>query len=116
VSFVEPLTKIGIHADGERSSAMENAILALLEQHGSLGYEQIAAHLNQGPDAVRNALQALRDRGLVDVLSVGELEGAQPTSGRLLATDRGRTRGAGPIAFYRRVSAPAQRPTPRETA
>ena len=54
---------------------MESAILALLEQHGSLGYEQIAAHLNQGPDAVRNALQDLRDRGLVDVLSVGELEG-----------------------------------------
>jgi predicted ArsR family transcriptional regulator len=53
---------------------MEGSILALLERHGSLGYEQIAAHLNEPPDAVRNALVSLRDRGLVDVLSVGELE------------------------------------------
>jgi predicted ArsR family transcriptional regulator len=53
---------------------MEESILELLEQHGSLAYEQIAAHLNQAPDAVRNALTAMRERGLVDVLSVGELE------------------------------------------
>jgi predicted ArsR family transcriptional regulator len=52
---------------------MEGSILELLEQHGSLGYEQIAAHLNERPDDVRNALASLRDRGLVDVLSVGEL-------------------------------------------
>ena len=53
---------------------MEGSILALLELHGSLGYEQIAAHLDEPPDAVRNALSGLGDRGLVDVLSVGELE------------------------------------------
>jgi predicted ArsR family transcriptional regulator len=54
---------------------MEGSILELLERHGSLAYEQIAAHLNEPPDAVRNALADLRERGLVDVLTVGELEG-----------------------------------------
>ena len=54
---------------------MEGSILELLEQHGSLAYEQIAAHLHERPDTVRNALTDLRDRGLVDVLSVGELVG-----------------------------------------
>jgi len=54
---------------------MEGSILALLEQHGSLADEQIAAHLHEPPDAVRNALTDLHKRGLVDVLSVGELEG-----------------------------------------
>jgi predicted ArsR family transcriptional regulator len=54
---------------------MEGSILELLEQHGSLAYEQVAAHLHERPDAVRNALTDLRDRGLVDVLSVGELVG-----------------------------------------
>ena len=54
---------------------MEGSILELLEQHGSLAYEQIAAHLHERPDAVRNALADLRDRGLVNVLSVGELVG-----------------------------------------
>lgn len=49
--------------------------MALLEHHGSLGYEQIAAHLHEPPDAVRNELSALRERGLVNVLSVGELRG-----------------------------------------
>jgi predicted ArsR family transcriptional regulator len=54
---------------------VEGSILELLEQHGSLGYEQIAAHLHERPDVVRNELAALRDKGWVDVLSVGELEG-----------------------------------------
>jgi predicted ArsR family transcriptional regulator len=54
-------------------------MLVLLEQHGSLGFEQIAAHLGQPPDAVRNALTGLRERGLIDVLSVGEQKG-QTTS------------------------------------
>jgi len=53
----------------------EGSILALLEHHGSLGYEQIAAHLGEPPDAVRNALTDLRERGLIEVLSVGELQG-----------------------------------------
>jgi predicted ArsR family transcriptional regulator len=54
---------------------MEGSILELLEQHGSLGYEQIAALLQEPPDAVRNTLASLRDSGLVDALSVGALEG-----------------------------------------
>jgi DNA-binding transcriptional ArsR family regulator len=54
---------------------MEGSILELLEQHGSLGYEQIAAHLGESPDAVRSALTDLREGGLIDALSVGELEG-----------------------------------------
>jgi predicted ArsR family transcriptional regulator len=54
---------------------MEGSILELLEQHGSLGYEQVAAHLHEPADEVRNVLSRLRDRGWVDVLSVGELEG-----------------------------------------
>jgi predicted ArsR family transcriptional regulator len=54
---------------------MEGSILALLEQHGSLGYEQIAAFLSAPPDAVRNALNDLRDGGFIGVLSVGELQG-----------------------------------------
>jgi predicted ArsR family transcriptional regulator len=54
---------------------MERAIFELLEQHGALAYEQIAAHLNEPPDLVRNALADLRDRGFVDALSIGELEG-----------------------------------------
>jgi DNA-binding transcriptional ArsR family regulator len=53
---------------------VEGSILALLEHHGSLGYEQ-TAHLGEPPDAVRNALTDLRERGLIDVLSVGELQG-----------------------------------------
>jgi predicted ArsR family transcriptional regulator len=54
---------------------MQGSVLELLEQHGSLAYEQIAAHLHRPPDEVRNTLVAMRDRGLIDVLSVGELEG-----------------------------------------
>lgn len=48
---------------------MEGSILALLEQHGSLAYEQIAAHLHERPAAVRNTLAGLRDRGLVELSS-----------------------------------------------
>jgi predicted ArsR family transcriptional regulator len=54
---------------------MKGSILELLEEHGSLAYEQIAAHLHEPPDAVRNVLSSLRGRGLVDVLGVGDLEG-----------------------------------------
>lgn len=46
--------------------------MELLEQHGSLAYEQVAAHLHEPPDAVRNALASLRDRGLVDVLGMSQ--------------------------------------------
>jgi predicted ArsR family transcriptional regulator len=54
---------------------METSILSLLEQHGSLAYEQIALTLNEPPDAVRNVLASLRARGLVDVLGISEVEG-----------------------------------------
>jgi predicted ArsR family transcriptional regulator len=59
---------------------MEESILELLERHGSLAYEQIAAQLHQPPDAVRNALTGLRDRRLVDVLSVGPLGDTSPSA------------------------------------
>ena len=54
---------------------MRGSILASLEQHGALGYEQIAAQLGEPPDAVRNVLARLRDEGLVDVVSTGALVG-----------------------------------------
>jgi hypothetical protein len=50
---------------------LELAIRGLLEQHGSLAYEQIAALLERPPEAVRNALTGLRDRRFVDVLPAG---------------------------------------------
>ena len=54
---------------------MEGSILELLEQHGSLAAEQIAAQLGVPSDEVRVALADLRYRGLVDVFGVGQLEG-----------------------------------------
>jgi predicted ArsR family transcriptional regulator len=47
---------------------VEGSILELLEQHGSLASEQVAALLQEPPDDVRNALNDLRERGLVDVV------------------------------------------------
>jgi predicted ArsR family transcriptional regulator len=60
---------------GYAECQMEGSILALLEQYGSLAYEQIALQLNEPPDAVRNVLASLRARGLVDVLGISEVEG-----------------------------------------
>lgn len=54
---------------------MEVTILKLLEQHDSLGYEQIAALLQKPPGEVRQALERLREGGLVGVLAVGEHHG-----------------------------------------
>jgi predicted ArsR family transcriptional regulator len=54
---------------------VEGSILELLEQHGSLAYEQIAALLSKPPDAVRNVLTDLTQRGFVDVVALGRLEG-----------------------------------------
>jgi predicted ArsR family transcriptional regulator len=59
---------------------MEGSILELLERHGALGYEQVASLLGRPPDEVRNALADLRNRGPVDVLAVGELEGNLTTA------------------------------------
>ena len=70
---------------------MEGSILALLEQHGSLAYDQVAALLHEPPDQVRNDLASLRDRGLVDVLAIGELEGHNTrASSYWRLTERGR--------------------------
>lgn len=52
---------------------MDEAILQILEQHGSLAYAQVAALLREPPDAVRATLAGLRDRRLVAVLAVGDL-------------------------------------------
>jgi predicted ArsR family transcriptional regulator len=59
---------------------MEDSILELLERHGSLAYEQIAALLNKPPDAVRNMLADFKERGLVDVVALGRLEGNLTTA------------------------------------
>jgi predicted ArsR family transcriptional regulator len=58
----------GVYAVGR----VEGSILELLERHGSLGYEQIAAHLNLPPDQVRNALTDLRARGWIEALKIGD--------------------------------------------
>ncbi|MBA3736668.1 MAG: hypothetical protein H0W90_16010 [Actinobacteria bacterium] len=54
---------------------IEIAILTLLEQNESLGYEQIALHLDEPPEKVRSALTALRRRRFVDALGVSEVIG-----------------------------------------
>jgi hypothetical protein len=64
-----------LRPDREKPLRMENEILKLLNEHGSLGYEQIASLLNKRPGEVRQALERLRERELVAVLALGELEG-----------------------------------------
>jgi predicted ArsR family transcriptional regulator len=72
--------------------AMEGSILALLERHGSLAYEQIAAHLDERPDAVRSALMGMRDRELIAALAIGELLGNRTNAATYWRlTDEGRT-------------------------
>jgi DNA-binding transcriptional ArsR family regulator len=69
----------------------KGSILELLEQHGSLAYEQIAALLREPPDAVRNALTQLGERGLVDAVALGRLEGTVTTAASYSRlTDEGR--------------------------
>lgn len=71
--------------------AMNLAILLLLAQHESLAAEQIAEELADPLDAVNATLRQMRDRGAMDVLSIGELEGhrTRPASYWRL-TDQGR--------------------------
>jgi len=70
---------------------MEVSILALLDQHGALGFDQIVAHLAEPPDTVRSALTDLRDSGFVGVLSIGETEGhTKGVASYWLLSDRGR--------------------------
>jgi predicted ArsR family transcriptional regulator len=70
---------------------MEGSILELLGQHGSLGADQVAAHLGKPLDAVNERLRDMRDRGLVDALAVGALEGNLTTAASYWRlTDQGR--------------------------
>jgi len=70
---------------------MEASILALLDQHGALGFDQIVAHLAEPPDTVRSALTDLRDSGFVGVLSIGETQGhVVGAASYWRLTDRGR--------------------------
>ena len=70
---------------------MEGSILALLNRHESLGFDQIVAHLAEPANAVRSALTDLRESGFVGVLSVGETEGhAKDAASYWWLTDRGR--------------------------
>jgi hypothetical protein len=62
-------------AASEETGLMETAILTLLEQNESLGYEQIALYLGEPPEQVRSALTALRQRRFVDVLGISEVVG-----------------------------------------
>ena len=54
---------------------MELAILITLAQRGPLAANQIAAQLEDPLGEVQKALRRLRDRDLVDVVAVGELQG-----------------------------------------
>jgi predicted ArsR family transcriptional regulator len=73
---------------------VEGSILALLAQHESLAYEQIAAELEEQPERVWAALHNLRERGLVEAIPVGRLEGQLTTAvsyWRLTSEGRSRT-------------------------
>ena len=71
---------------------MEGSILTLLEQHGPLAYDQIAAHLAEPPAAVQRALADLRARGLIEALSHGRRGGHLITAADYWQlTDEGRS-------------------------
>jgi predicted ArsR family transcriptional regulator len=81
-----------VTAHSGKPLSVEGAILKLLEQHDSLGYEQIAQLLNRRPGEVRQALERLRERGLVAVLAVGEHAGeAVQAASYWRLTDEGRS-------------------------
>jgi predicted ArsR family transcriptional regulator len=70
---------------------MEGSILELLEQHGSLAYEQIAASLSKPPDGVRSHLTELQQRGLVYAVEFDRLKGNVTTAASYWRlTDQGR--------------------------
>lgn len=70
---------------------MEGSILALLERHGALAYQHIAALLRERPDAVRNVLVHLRDRGLILALTIGAADGDRTNAASSWSlTDAGR--------------------------
>jgi len=70
---------------------MERSILALLEQHDSLGYEQISVQVDEPPNVVRSALSDLRASGFVDLLGFGELEAHATNASYWRLTDAGRS-------------------------
>ena len=78
-------------ADVQRCQKDGGSILKLLERHGSLGYEDVAALLNLAAADVRNALEQLRERRLVVVVTVGAPEDRHtPAASYWRLTDRGR--------------------------
>jgi predicted ArsR family transcriptional regulator len=70
---------------------MERSILALLEQHDSLAYEQIAVQVDKPPNIVRSLLSELRASGFVDLLSFGEFEAHTTNASYWRLTDAGRS-------------------------
>ena len=78
-------------ASGGAGVVSDDDVVRLLAEHGSLGYEQVSAHLHARAWDVRHRLASLRDRGLVDVLSIGELEGQTTRAASYWRlTDKGR--------------------------
>ena len=53
---------------------MDWSILELLGGRVWLRYDEIAAVLGERPDVIRGTLTSLRERGLVQDLSVGEIQ------------------------------------------
>ena len=74
--------------------AIGHRILALLDQHESLPYEQIAAHLNEPPDEVRGALSRLRGIGLVEASAADEIHAHSTRVGHWQLTHDGRKEAA----------------------
>jgi len=73
---------------GRETGGLELAILGLLERHGPLAFEQIAAHLNERPNDVRRELTTLRDSGFVHVITLDGHSSNAISNWRL--TDAGR--------------------------
>ena len=63
--------------------------LSELERHGSLAYEQIAALLGKPPDAVRNLLMVLRERGLIDAVMIARRDEAERPATYWRLTEQG---------------------------
>jgi len=82
---------------------VELAILITLAQHGPLAADRIAAQLEDPPGEVQVALRRLRDRGLVDVVAVGELQGHSTNAASYWRlTDAGRERARAAAVLTRR--------------
>ena len=69
-----------------------NSFRRTMARHALLTNGEIAAQLGARPDEVRSALADLRDSGLVDVLSVGDLDArATKAASYWRLTDAGRS-------------------------